>query len=368
MARCPACGLDNPPEALECDRCHLASQLFDVVREAAGTPDSDPKFMTAIGEILAAVDVPESSESDPEPVEGRLASPSRFLSFPPGGSAGSPSPDAPRGQPSGLPALPPGGDVARLTRQLNEHLQLARRQGIDLSDLGERAREAILTQDHATLEVLGRDVFVRLASSLTEEYESALTRRHDLAGLVATSTPDVELESCRGALDMGDLAGAQRRLRHIEQELTDLEDHWATVQILVAECDLLASTVRELGGDPEPALGPLAEGRRLARNGEREAAEPVLARAALALWSVLDPPFLREVSRMKDAILRQRRDGRDVTAAVEYLRQLAADLRHRNFASAIGAYRQLRGLADGPTVPVAADSPSTGESPPSGAQ
>ncbi|MCI4360838.1 MAG: hypothetical protein L3J91_03975, partial [Thermoplasmata archaeon] len=230
-------------------------------------------------------------------------------------------------------------------------------------DFAESAREAILTQDRETLEVLNRELFVHLAASLTEEYEGVLARRHEVAALVATPSPDVELESCRAALAMGDLAGAQRRLRHIEQELTDLEDHWATSQILVAECDLLAGTIRELGGDPEPALGPLTEGRRLAREGDREGAEPGLARAALALWSVLNPLFMRELARVKETILHQRGEGRDITAAVLHLRQLAADLRHRNFAAAITAYRQLRLLAADPApMASAVPPPSTADS------
>ena len=350
MARCPACGFDDPSDASQCPRCHLSRSLFDAVTEAAGGPDSHPRFLQAIGEILAAVDSPSLGESVGEDSAALLSSPSRFLSMPaavPAVPAAEREPSAP----TGFPALPPGGDVPVLKRQINDYLQLARRQGLDLADFGERARAAVLAQDRDTLEVLGRDLFVHLAASLTEEYENALARRHELSGLVATASPDVELESCRSALAMGDLAGTQRRLRHIEQELSDLEDQWSTVQILVAECDLIAATVRDLGGDPTPALGPLAEGRRLARDGERELAEPVLARAALALWTVLDPMFLREMARIRDAILRRRSEGLDTAAAVVHLRQLAADLRHRNFAAAIGAYRQLRSMAEGAVAP-----------------
>jgi hypothetical protein len=356
MAKCPACSFDNPDDAKQCDRCQLSASLFEAVREAAGGAAPNPEYVRAIGEILAAVDS-TPGEAPPDD-EGVLATPNRFPSLP--AANASPSGAAARGEaPTGLPALPPGGDVPRLIRQVNDYLQLARRQALDFTQFAQSAREAILTQDRETLEVLNRELFVHLAASLTQEYETAVSRCRDVAALVATPSPEVELESARASLAMGDLAGAQRRLRHIEQELTDLEDHWATAQILVAECDLLAGTIRELGGDPAPALGPLSEGRRLAREGDREAAEPVLARAALALWSVLNPLFMRELGRVKETILRDRAAGRDVTAAVVHLRQLATDLRHRNFAAAIAAYRQLRVLAGEPTpVPAPAASPS----------
>ncbi|MCI4340138.1 MAG: hypothetical protein L3K06_01415 [Thermoplasmata archaeon] len=360
MARCPACSLDNPDDATQCARCHLSGSLFEAVREAAGSSESNPEYAKAIGEILAAVDASPTDEEGPDGAV--LASPSRFPPLPSGAPSATAGPAPERGEaPTGLPVLPPGGDVPRLMRQVNDYLQLARRQGIDLNEFAESAREAVLAQDRETLEVLNRELFVHLAASLTQEYEGAVGRSHEISGLVSTSTPDVELESCRAALAMGDLAGAQRRLRHIEQELTDLEDHWATAQILVAECDLLAGTIRELGGDPAPALGPLAEGRRLARDGDREGAEPVLARAALALWSVLNPLFMRELARVKEAMLRQRGQGRDITASVLHLRQLATDLRHRNFAAAIAAYRQLRVLAgetEGVPAPAAAVTPA----------
>lgn len=354
MLKCPACGFESPDGAVQCGRCQLSATLFDALREAAGGPESPPSYLRAIGEILAAVD--ESPSAEPSlSASAAVAYPPRFLGLSAGTSTPAPATAADR--PLGLPALPPAGDVPLLLRQLNDYLQLGRRQGLDLNEFGERAREAVLSQDRATLEVLGRDLFVHLAASLTEEYEHVLQRRHELAGLVATSTPDVELESARAALAMGDLAGVQRRLRHIEAELTELEDQWATVQILVTEADLIAQTISELGGDPAPALGPLAEGRRLARAGDRSAAEPVLARATLALWSVLDPLLLPELARLRDAVLSRRSAGGDTTAAVAHLRQLALDLRHRNFAGAIAAFRQLRRAVDsaGPTEPGAPD-------------
>lgn len=357
MLRCPACGFESAADVDECQRCHLSVALFGPVQEAAGAGDGNPNYLRAIGEILTAVDAtPESPEEPEAPSAGAFARPSRFPALGPRGV-----PEPPAGSeagplaPAGLPALPPAGEVPALLRQVNDYLQIARRQGLDLSDFSERAREGVLSQDRSSLELLSRDLFIHLAASLTEQYEGLLERRRELAGLVSTASQDVELESGRASLALGDLAGAQRRLRHIDDQLSGLEDQWATVQILVAEGDLLATTIRELGGDPEPALGPLTEGKRLARVGDRDAAEPVLARAALALWSLLDPLFLRELARVKEAIVRGRAAGRDPAPAILHLRQLAADLRHRNFAAAIAAYRELRALADGtPPVPAVA--------------
>jgi hypothetical protein len=218
-----------------------------------------------------------------------------------------------------------------------------------------------------TLEALSRDLFVHLAATLTDEYEGAVMRRNELAGLISTSTPDVEMEGCRTSLALGDLAGAQRRLRHVEETISELEEQWAPAQILVTESDLLAATIRELGGDPRPALGPLEEGRRRAREGERAGAELVLARATLALWSILNPMFQRELAGIKEQLLRRHAAGEKVVTAVHSLRQLADDLRHRNFASAVLTYRQLKAAAEAGELAVGAsnepglsmDDPST---------
>lgn len=346
MIVCPACGLENPDGSADCARCHLSAGLFEVVREAAGEgSESDPRYVQAIGEILSQLG---DAASTPEPpTAAALSQAHRFPAAGPGGerphAAATPAPL------SGLPALPPAGDLPLLLRQVNDYLALARRQGLDLSAFTERTREAMAAQDLPTIEALSRDLFIFLAASLTDDFESAQARRNELAGLIPTATIDVELDGCRSALGLGDLAGAQRRLRHVGQALSDLEEQWATVQILVTESDLLARTIKELGGDARPALGPLAEGQRRARTGDRAGAEPVLARATLALWLLLNPLFQRELARLKDGLVARRGRGDDVAPAVEQLRHLASDLRHRNFASAVLTYRGLREFVDGPT-------------------
>jgi hypothetical protein len=92
----------------------------------------------------------------------------------------------------------------------------------------------------------------------------------------------------------------------------------------------------------------LEEGRRMARSGGREDAEPVLAKATLALWSVLNPPFSVELRRLKDALLARRATGGPVDAAVEQFRELTGHLGRRNFGATIECYRRLRDLVDAP--------------------
>lgn len=348
MLACPACGLETPDGSTECPRCHLATGLFDAVKEAAGdAPNADPKYLQTIGEILTQLG--DSAPTTPPATDGpgRVMFPLRFPAPAPPGAVTTGTPVATPRPVSTLPALPAAGAVPMLLRQVNDYLQLGRRQGLNLTAFTERTRAALLAQDRVTLEALSRDLFVHLAATLTDEYEGAVMRRNELAGLTSTSTPDVELEGCRASLALGDLSGAQRRLRHVEESLSELEEQWAAAQILVTESDLLAATIRELGGDPRPALGPLVEGRRRAREGDRAGAEPVLARATLALWSILNPMFQRELAGIKDQLLKQHAAGEKVAIAVQSLRQLADDLRHRNFASAVLTYRQLKAVAEG---------------------
>jgi hypothetical protein len=156
----------------------------------------------------------------------------------------------------------------------------------------------------------------------------------------------------------GDVQGAHGDLVAIRDQLQQLEEHWATVRILVTECDLLADTIRELGGDAGPAWGPYQEGCRLARDGARDDAEPVLAGAALALWTVLYPHFGPELRRIKDAMLAQRNAGQDVSLQIAQLRSLADHLNKRNFGATIATYRRLRDAVAASTPAASAPAPT----------
>jgi hypothetical protein len=339
---CPACGSENPEDGRACGRCGLSVDLFGPVREAAGLPDSDPQFARAVQEILAAVgeanDAAASASERPRFAPG-------FLPHPSGGTSATGLRPI-----DGLPALPSSHGTELARRQAEEYLQIARRQGMDTTDFAARAHAATAAEDAASFEVLGRELFVHIAGAFTEEFESLVARRNALNAIAPTSGPDVEFESCRSALALGDLSGAQRRLRRLDDTLSTLEEEWATVQVLAGQAELLAETIRELGGDPAPALGPLAEGRRLAKAGDVSAAEPLLARAGLALWTLLEPSFLAELARQRTALLAAREAGRDVGPALAEMREIAPALRRRSFVSVVESYRRLRELSAAPTV------------------
>ncbi|MCI4331765.1 MAG: hypothetical protein L3K19_07980 [Thermoplasmata archaeon] len=304
-----------------------------------------------MNEILSAVDESgdlSTSEAGPGPGPARLVHPLRFPAIGTPRATGAPV-ERIRGLDAlpALPALPAGAGFELYRHQVDEYLQLARRQGIELAEFSDRAKRAILVQDRESVEVLSRELFVFLAASLGEEFDAVCAQRNELAAFFPIATQDSELDACRQSLLLGDLSGTQRRLHRVASALADLQEHWETVQILLTEADLLAGTIRELGGDPTPALGPLEEGRRLAKEGQREAAEPLLARGTHALWTVLTPLFSREMQRSKEVLLKAREEGADVTLAVASMRELATHLRHRNFASGIISFRRLRESVDG---------------------
>ncbi len=351
MVSCPACGgeLPDADAAVQCPRCHLATHLFSAVREAAGSEGgADPTYLRTIGEILSSVDLSSTSDPAPSAAQGLLSRPARFLGARPGAVVPPvPARDAPTIAPLGdLPALPAAASSAEVRRRIEEYFQLGRRLGLDFTDFESRWGAAQLADDTASLEVLAREMFVHLASALTEEYESALGRRNEIAQLVPTPSADVELDAIRRATLVGDLTGSQRRLVHVRDELTRLEEEWQVGRILVTECDLLAQTLRDLGGDPGPATGPLEEGRRFLGEGKRAEGERLLARAAVALWSLLEPRFFEELRRLRDRMIEFRSAGADVAPALVELRGVAAELRQRNFVGTVTAYQRLRSFLD----------------------
>jgi len=347
MGNCPACGAEAPADAAECPSCHLAVTLFGAVRDAAG-PDGarDPVYMQTVGELIRSVDLTApAAPGDSEARPGLLdrTRPRRAV------AAGT---DRPAREPSSLrpidqmPGLPDPASSAERRRRIEEYRQIARRMGVDLGPLSDRLSVALLTDDESALEAIAREMFVHLAAAVAEEHETALVRRNEIAHFVPTPSADVELDAVRRSIAVGDLSGAHRRLAHVHDELTRLDEEWATGRILATECDLLVDTLRDLGGDPTPALGPLEAGRKNLGSGQREAAERLLARAAVALWSLLEPRFFEELKRLRDRMIAARAAGADIGGAVGDLRGIAVELKARNFAGAIGAYRQLRAFVD----------------------
>ena len=358
MARCPACGHEVPDieSAVACPNCRLSTELFEAVQEAAGTAHApDPAYLRTIAELLASVDLNAPPEPPGRPAQGLLSRPSRFPSLTPPPAltpTAAPRTEAPPIEPfKDLPALPPPRSSEELRRQIDEQFETGRRLGLDFTDFERRAAAAGLVDDTGSREVLAREMFVHLTSALAEEYESVLARRNELAPLVRTPSADVEIAAIQRAMSVGDLSGAQRRLAHVRDELTRVEEEWEVGRILVTECDLLARALRDLGGDPSAATGPIEEGRKQLGEGHRTEGERLLARGAVALWALLEPRLFEDLRRLRDRMVELRSGGLEVAPAVNDLRAIAIELRQRNFVGTLGAYQRLRAFIDRASPP-----------------
>ncbi len=369
---CPACGTELPEDVPACPKCRLSGSLFEVVREAAGPlTTTDPASVRTIGEILATVDLSTPAPAMVVRTDAVLSRSARFPAMPPPEPEPEPEVPEPVAHVETLgeyPQLPPGPSDKELERRLEEYFQLGRRFGLDFTDFEQRNSAAHLVGDRSSMESVAREMFVHLVSVVAEEFEAALARRNELAALAPTPSADVELEAIRQAISRGDLPGAQRRLVHVRDELQRFEEEWAVGRILVTEGELLASTARDLGCDPTPALGPFEEGRRLVRSGRRTDGERLLARGAVALWAVLEPRLLEDLHRLRDRLIEMRSAGADIEPGVQEIRTVLTELRQRNFVGTIVAYRRVRSFAEqnapageagtGPGEMVAASRPS----------
>jgi hypothetical protein len=333
-------------DSATCPRCHLSAELFPAVVEAAGSGgDTDPAYLRTIGELLSTVQLDRPPTDVAEPARGLLSTPSSITEVP----------ESTRGPPArehADPPIPPDLDLPlapaetdelpEVQHRLDEYFRLGRRLSLDFTDFQLRASSAVLAADVDSLEILAREMFVHLSSAIAEDYESLLARRNEIAPLVSTGSADVELASVRRAIGTGDLPGAQRRLAVVRDELGRLQSQWEVGRILVAEGELMATTIRDLGGDPTPASGPLEEGRKLFAEGRRADAERVLARAAVALWTLLEPRLMNDLRRLRDRMVEARSAGLDIEPAVTQLRAISTELRQRNFVGTIVSYRRMR--------------------------
>jgi hypothetical protein len=345
MVQCPVCGAENPPEAANCGSCQLATSLFEPVREVAGATSDDASAARAIAEILAAVG-PEQDSAEPVDSGGAgtlQTAQARFPALNP--VRASPVATASRMSLPALPVLAPGSGISLAQRQIEELLAVGRREGIDLGEADQKMLAALKDEDHSALDELRRSLFVQVAATVAEDLEIQSGRRNELAALVPTPAIDVELESSRTAFAAGDLPVTVRRLRQTSESLSTLEDRWATCQILSTEADLMIETLRELGEDPAQALGPLSEGRRLARAGEEARAEKVLAGANRVLWGLLVPQMNRSLQAIRTQLEGHVSSEGKIEPVVRELRQLSAMIRRRNLGSAVTSYRRLRQAA-----------------------
>jgi len=355
MVECPVCGEDNPPEASNCKSCQLSTNLFEPVREAAGTTVDDSDYARAIAEILAVVgpgsELSEPSLSQPGSAamltaQARFPALSAARTIPPATVQGASLPT--------LPVLAPGSGLPLVQRQVEELVQVGRREGLDLKETEQRMFSALREENRAALDELRRSLFVQVAASVAEDLEIQAGRRNELAALVPTATIDTELASARTSFAIGDLSGTVRRLRQASDGLSALEDRWATCQVLTTEADLMIETLRELGQDPGPALGPLSEGRRLARAGDPDRAEHVLAGANRALWGLLVPQMNGSLQAIRSQLHGRRSTDEEIEPVVRELRQLAAMIRRRNLGAAVTTYRRLRTAATALSAPAGA--------------
>ncbi|MCI4346434.1 MAG: hypothetical protein L3K07_06755 [Thermoplasmata archaeon] len=336
MTECPACGFEAEAGSPTCAGCGLSSNLFEPVRAALAEGTPGGSSLAEANAIVAAVGMPPMNSS-----AGSLSTPARFPAPPPVPPL-APHPPSPPAELPVLPALPQGDPVQSARRQVEEYVTLARRLSLEIPGLEPRLHAAVASSDGQSFETLRAELFVRLAARLTEELERTFARRNELAALLETATPDAELDTAREALGRGDLTGTHHRLRHVEESLDMLEEEWETVRILSLEAELVAETVRELGGDPLPALGPLSEGRRRARSGDRTGAEPLLERSTLALWHLCAPLLTQRLSELRSEIgshpPAESTGARLQTDALE----MARALERRNYGGAVAAYRRFR--------------------------
>ncbi len=356
MAACPVCGGAVTDGAAECPTCHLDVALFAPVRDAASLGrDADPVYYRTIAELFRAADLlgPAPELDLPEPAA---------RSAPPPPTVSVPAPSTPLLPLPPVPDLPTGDG---LRSRAHEYRLLGRQLGLEMPDLVRRAEAADEADDDRALAAVVREMFVHVASALVAAYDVEAARRQGLVGRADAPQADTELAGVRAAMDASDLTGAHRHLLRLREELVRLEEGWATQRILLTECDLLIETIRELGGDPAPALGPLEEGRRELDGPQRERAELLLAQTTYALWVLLEPKFTEELRRIRDRLVELRGSGADVAPALAKLRVVAAEIRRRNFAATVVAYRQLRDLVGRPG-PSAAGAPAATapESPP----
>ncbi|HEV2448970.1 MAG TPA: hypothetical protein VGU43_00995 [Thermoplasmata archaeon] len=286
--------------------------------------------------LAAAVGAPA-----PTPVAGELSNPARFPPISPLTPMLPRGPRPPEVMPE-LPALPAAEPLPVALRQVEEYASIARRLALDIHGLDERRAIAERSKDLSTVAALRAELFVRVAARLSEEIERSFGRRNELAALLETGTPDAELGSASEALARGDLTGTERRLRGVEDSLDTLEEEWETVRLLSLEAELVADTVRELGGDPLPALGPLSEARRRARLGDRSGAEPLLARSTLALWQLCSPLLTRELGALQSTLQQKLPPSESGPRLKLEAAEMARALAHHNYGGAVTAYRRFR--------------------------
>jgi hypothetical protein len=333
MSSCPACGAEPPTGSAACPGCGLAAELFEPIHLVVGGSPSDGRYAEDVRAIIDAL--------------GELAAPAPA---PPPGGGGAPSIARPPGEPAparsalaltDLPERPAEpSDLAGRRQRDQAYLDLAGRLGLDVAEAQAEARRLAVVDEPEALDRLGRALFVRLADRLTVRYEGVLERREELARLVPTDPLDRELALARARLAEGALVAAEGALEAAGRALEQVEEEWGPVEVLWENARALTEGVRSFGADPSPALGPVSEGERLARAGERRRAETVLAAGNLALWTLLNPLVRADLTERVRMIRTREAEGAHVGPALAEMQEFGTQLRAKNFTAALAAYRR----------------------------
>lgn len=341
MPVCPACEAENLPDSTACRRCGLVVELFEPIRAAIGLPKGDPRYEAQVRELIEALGDLANPGATPDTLDAEIATPARFPSIaPPMGVT------EPGGSSLGLrelpkPSVPPdSGDLTGLRQRIDELLRLARRTGLEEGAWAERAREVSALEDASAVQRFASEMFVRVAASLTETYTTLLARRDELTKAIPTEAIDARIADGRAALEAGDLAETERCLREVSAALDRDEEAWGPTEVLLNGAEDLVGAIRDFGGDPAAALGPIEEGRRLVRRLEREAAEALLARGTLGLWTILNPLLEQDLAHRIDEVRARKEAGADVDPVLTDLREFARLVKQRNFSAAVAFYRR----------------------------
>ncbi|HEV2166870.1 MAG TPA: hypothetical protein VGS23_07860 [Thermoplasmata archaeon] len=357
MQVCPACEAENPPGLPACRRCGLATELFEPIRAAVGLPKDDPRYEVHVRELLEAMGDLATPPAETATAGARLTAPARFPAL----SAARPDAtiEPPELSIPGPLVRPAPDGIPELRRRIEEYLRLARRLGVLDAELEHRAGELGGVDDLPELERFATELYGRDAASLSASYRTELARRAELAELLPTGPIDGELATTRSELERGELLEGERTLRSVVEHLDRLEEEWGPATLLWMGANDLAGVIRDLGGDPSGALGPLSEGRRLMRELDRAGAERVLARAALGLWTVLNPILEQDLTRRIEVVRAHREAVVEVEPILNDLKEFAEQVTRRNFSAAVAYYRrgvdrldQLAPRADGDGPPL----------------
>ncbi|MCI4349804.1 MAG: hypothetical protein L3J93_06270, partial [Thermoplasmata archaeon] len=338
MTECPACRTSSPADLAACPQCGLATALYDPIRQAVSLPEHDPRYLTQVQEFLDALGDLAIGTHAPG-TSPALSKAGRFPSGPAGAGPGAHRPRASLA-PHPIAELPPAGSSAELRTEVREFLKIGRRLGLESDPLVERARHHVESNDPSALEQDRKDLFLRLSSLLGERLDVESGRREEIATYLATKEIDAGIAEARKAFASGNLDGAQRSLAKTADAINLVGEQWGAVEILLSESDALAQEITELGGDPAPAIGPTEEGRRLAREGQRDRAEEVLVRGIIGLWTVLSPRLERDLSQRVAEVAQLKELGAERAGPVADLRAFARRLHERDYVAALEAYRR----------------------------